>query len=148
VVALDSIAPVGAELLAASAEITSALRGPAWREVLHGVVETNYLPTDDPERRRRAHAEVDRMAQHVAAAVPEQVLRWDAEAALRACAAPILYVQPAGGGVGDVDRLRELRPDAQVRVVAGIGHDQLVDAREVDEIVAGFVAARRAPARG
>jgi hypothetical protein len=108
---------------------------------MHGIVDANNLPTDDPGIRAAAHAEIDRLPQHVVAAVPEQMMTWDAEAAVCACAAPLLYVRTATGGPADVDRLLELRPETQVRVVDGIGHDQLTDSPAVEAIVTAFIAA-------
>jgi pimeloyl-ACP methyl ester carboxylesterase len=149
IVALEGTAPMGDGIRAAFAEVGPALRTPAWREVMHGIVEANNLPSDDPGIRAAAHAEIDRLPQHVVAAVPHQMMTWDAEAAVRACTAPILYVRTASGAPADVQRLLELQPETEVRVIDGIGHDQLADSPEVDALVIAFAAAVTdvAPAR-
>ena len=90
---------------------------PPWREAIGGFLHQSYLPTDDPALLAAELAAVARKPQHVVAAVPEQFLEWDAEAALRALAAPLLYVDASQ--MTDVDRLAELVPTAAIARTAG-----------------------------
>lgn len=124
VVALDGTILFRKEVLAGAEPLTAALRTPGWRDALRGFVSQSYLPTDDPALQAAELAAVDRMSQEVVASVPEEFLAWDAEAALTALAAPLLYVDASQ--MTDLDRLAELVPKVSQARTTGIGHMQLI----------------------
>jgi pimeloyl-ACP methyl ester carboxylesterase/predicted ester cyclase len=146
-VALDATLLFRKEVLTGVEPLMAALRTPAWRDAMRGFLTASYLPTDDPALLTAELAALDRMPQAVVAAVPEQFLSWDDEAALRELPVPLLYVDASQ--MTDVERLAELLPGAVLARTAGIGHVQLVG--HPDQAVAaitGFVAAalgRRQP---
>jgi pimeloyl-ACP methyl ester carboxylesterase/predicted ester cyclase len=124
VVALDATILFRKEVLAGVEPLLAALRTPAWRDAMRGFVTASYLPTDDPGLLADELAALDRMPQNVVAAVPEQFLNWDDEAALRALAVPLLYVDTSQ--MADLERLVELVPGVALARTTGIGHVQLV----------------------
>ena len=124
VVALDGTMLFRKEVLAGTEPLLAALRSPAWREAMGGFLQQSYLPTDDLTLLTAELAAVARMPQHVVAAVPEQFLEWDAEGALRALAAPLLYVDASQ--MTDLDRLAELVPTVAIARTAAVGHMQLI----------------------
>jgi pimeloyl-ACP methyl ester carboxylesterase/predicted ester cyclase len=140
VVALDGVVLLRKEVLVAVDPLYTALRTPTWRDALRAQVRQSYLPTDDPALLAAELAVIDTMAQDVVAAVPEQVLVWDAEAALGALAAPLLYVDSSQ--MADLERLAELVPGVALARTAGIGHVQLVGHPEqAVAAIEGFLAA-------
>jgi pimeloyl-ACP methyl ester carboxylesterase/predicted ester cyclase len=144
VVALDGTILFRKEVLAGVEPLLAALRSPAWRDALRGFVQQSYLPTDDPALLATELAAVDRMPQHVAAAVPEQMLEWDAEAALRALRAPLLYVDASQ--MADLDRIAELVPTVAIARAAAVGHVQLVaHPRQAVAAIEDFRAAHGRP---
>ena len=124
VVALDGTMLFRKEVLAGTEPLLAALRSPAWREAMGDFLQQSYLPTDDLTLLTAELAAVARMPQHVVAAVPEQFLEWDAEGALRALAAPLLYVDASQ--MTDVERLAELVPTVAIARAAAVGHVQLI----------------------
>ena len=84
------------------------------------------------------------MPQHVAAAVPEQLLEWDAEAALRGLRAPLLYVDAAQ--MADLDRIAEFVPTVAIARAAAVGHVQLIaHPRQAVAAIEDFRAAHGRP---
>jgi pimeloyl-ACP methyl ester carboxylesterase len=130
VAALDGTLGFPAELLEQTAPMLEALRGPAWREVIGGIVAAGFLPTDDQELLRRNVEYAAAMPQHVVAGVGERIAAWDADTALAAFGAtgiPLLYVQSGSDlQLADLDRLAKLVPGMTVGRVVGLGHDQLL----------------------
>lgn len=124
VVALDATMLFRKEVLRGVEPLLAALRSPAWQVALRGFLQQSYLPTDDPALLAEELAALERMPQHVVAAVAERFLAWDAEAALRDLAAPLLYVDASQ--MTDLDRLAELVPSVAVARTVGVGHVQLV----------------------
>lgn len=144
VVALDGTMLFRKEVLAGTEPLLAALRSPAWREAMAGFLQQSCLPTDDLALLTAELAAVARMPQHVVAAVPEQFLEWDAEAALRALAAPLLYVDASQ--MADLDRLAELVPTAAIARTAAVGHVQLVaHPRQAVAAIEDFCAAHGRP---
>lgn len=140
VVALDGTILFREEVLAGVEPLMAALRTPHWREAMHGFLEASYLPTDDPALLATELAAVDRMDQAVVAAVPEQFLSWDAEAALRALAAPLLYVDASQ--MTDLDRLAAIVPGVALARTVGVGHMQLLGhPAQAVAAIQGFVTA-------
>jgi pimeloyl-ACP methyl ester carboxylesterase/predicted ester cyclase len=144
VVALDATMLFRKEVLAGVEPLLGALRTPAWREALGGFLHQSYLPTDDPALLAAELAAVARMPQHVVAAVPEQFLEWDAEAALREMCAPLLYVDASQ--MTDLDRLAELVPTVAIARTAAVGHVQLIaHPRQAIAAIEDFAAAHGRP---
>jgi len=144
VVALDGTMLFRKEVLAGVEPLLGALRTPAWRDALRGFLRQSYLPTDDPALLDAELAAVDRMSQHVVAAVPEQFLEWDAEAALRGLQVPLLYVD--AGQMTDLDRLAELVPAVAIAKAAAVGHVQLIaHPRQAVAAIEDFRAAHGCP---
>lgn len=144
VVALDGTMLLRKEVVAGVEPLLGALRTPAWRDALRGFLRQSYLPTDDPALLDAELAAVDRMPQHVVAAVPEQFLGWDAEAALRGLRAPLLYVD--AGQLADLERLAELVPAVTIARVAAVGHVQLIaHPRQAVAAIEDFQAANGLP---
>lgn len=140
VVALDGTILFRKEVVAAAEPLVAALRTPAWRAAMRGFLQQSYLPTDDPALLADELAALERMPQHVVAAVPEQFLSWDAEAALRTLAAPLLYVDTFQ--MADLDRIAELVPSLAVARAAAVGHVQLVaHPRQAVAAIEDFLAA-------
>ena len=84
------------------------------------------------------------MPQHVVAAVPEQFLEWDAEGALRALAAPLLYVDASQ--MTDLERLAELVPTVAIARTVAVGHMQLIaHPRQAVAAIEDFQAAHGRP---
>ena len=151
VVALDGTLGFPAELLEQTAAMREALRGPAWREVIAGIVAAGFLPSDDQDLLCRTVEHAAAMPQHVVAAVGEQMAGWDAETALAAFGAagtPLLHVRSGADlALADLDRLAELVPNLTLERVADLGHDQLLatPAQSV-AMIERFLAAIPAPA--
>jgi pimeloyl-ACP methyl ester carboxylesterase/predicted ester cyclase len=124
VVALDPMLLPPAEVLAGVGPLLEALRSPAWREAMQGVVAAGCEAADDPALLAAELAIVDRSPQHVVLGVPAGFLAWDAADALRRVAAPLLVVDATG--LVDVPRVRDLVPGVTVAGTVGVGHLQLV----------------------
>jgi pimeloyl-ACP methyl ester carboxylesterase len=130
VVALDGTLGFPAELLEKTGLMLEALRGPAWREVITGIVAAGFLPSDDQDLLRRVAGHAAAMPQHVVVGVGDQMAAWDAETALAAFGAagtPLLYVRSGADlELADLDRLARLVRTVVTERVTGLGHDQLL----------------------
>jgi len=127
IVALDGVVLMPSALLEGFAPLLAALRSPAWREALGGLLTSTFLPTDDPDLLRSLLADINQMPQHVAAAVAEQMTDWDAESAVAALGrsgAPVLAVDATD--LSDLERFAILAPQLAVGRVVGVGHDQML----------------------
>ena len=127
VVALDGVVLMPSALLEGFAPLLAALRSPAWREALGGLLTSTFLPTDDPDLLRSLLADIDQMPQHVAAAVAEKMTDWDAESAVAALGrsgTPVLAIDATG--LSDLERFSTLAPQLTVGKVVGVGHDQML----------------------
>ncbi|MDQ3687686.1 MAG: alpha/beta hydrolase [Acidobacteriota bacterium] len=125
IIALEGTILFRSEVRESVGPFVAALRSPAWREAMHAFVEMGFTPTDDPDLRRRAHEEIKRLPQHVAASVAEQSLLWDAATAAHKCRVPVLYVD-AGGALSDLDQFKALCPQLAVGKIIHVGHNQMV----------------------
>lgn len=113
---LDGVAP-----------LLAALHTDGWRDAMRGFLSAAYLPSDDPALLSAELAALERMSHETVAAVPEQVVAWDAAGDLRAVGAsglPVLHVDASA--MTDLDRVRAWVPQLAVAVTAGVGHVQLV----------------------
>jgi len=127
------------EVMQGVAPLFEALGSPAWRDALHGFVDGGFIATDDPEVRAAAHARVDGLTHHAMRAVFDAAGQWNAEAALRACLVPLLYVE-AGSNLTDLDRFAVLCPQLQIGRTVGVGHNQmLATPRQVVAMIDRFI---------
>jgi pimeloyl-ACP methyl ester carboxylesterase len=130
VAALDGTLGFPAELREQTAPMLEALRGPAWPEVIGGIIAAGFLPTDDQDLLRRNAEYAASLPQHVVAGVGDQMAAWDADttlAAFGAAGTPLLYVQSGADlTLADLDRLAALVPGATMGRVDDLGHDQLL----------------------
>jgi len=98
-----------------------ALAGPGWLEALRGYIAARMFgPFDPPEVRERIAREVAALPAHMPAALMRDGISSDFSDHLAVGKYPLLFVHaqvPA-----DLERLRQLRPDAIVASVAGSGH--------------------------
>lgn len=130
------------EVVAGSVPLVEALHTPAWREAMHAFVDTGFIPTDDPEVRAQAHAEVDRLQHHAVVGTIDAAGQWDAEPAIRACRAPVLYID-AGSELTDLQRFAELCPQLEIGRTVGVGHNQMLASPEqVAAMIGRFIATR------
>ena len=143
-IALDGTMLFRKEVLLGVEPLLGALRSPAWRDAMRGFLQQSYLPTDDQALLAAELAALERMPQHVVAAVPEQFLAWDAEAALCGLTVPLLYVDASQ--MTDLERLAEIVPSVPVARTVGVGHVQLIaHPRQAVAAIEGFLAANGRP---
>ncbi|MCU0494356.1 MAG: alpha/beta hydrolase [Chloroflexaceae bacterium] len=139
VVAVEGLICTPEPIRAGGQELLEALRSPAWREAMHGFVDGGFLPTDDPELRRKAHAELEQLPQYLHISVAEQMLAWDAAQAARGCKVPLLYIE-GGSGLSDLEQLQTLCPQLVVGKTVGVGHNQMVATpQQVNAMIERFI---------
>jgi len=101
--------------------LVPALAGPGWLEALRGYIDQRMFgPFDPPEIRTRIAREIAALPPQMPAALMRDGMSRDFSDSLAAGKYPLLFVHaqvPA-----DLERLRQLRPDAIVASVAGSGH--------------------------
>lgn len=144
VVAVEGILFTPAAIVEQSAGLFAALRSPAWREVMTEVLTAGFLPSDDQALLQRLIDEMQAMPQHVVAAIPNQVLRWNVESAAKtvgAAGTPLLCIE-GPGGLADLDALRERCPQLVVGKTVGVGHDQMLETpTQTVAMISAFLAA-------
>ncbi|MDQ3755531.1 MAG: alpha/beta hydrolase [Acidobacteriota bacterium] len=123
----------------AGQSLAEALRTPAWREAMRGFIDAGFTPTDDPELRRKAHAELEHLPQHMLASVAEQMLFWDAATAAETCRVPALYIE-AGSGLSDLDQFKALCPQLMVGKTFGVDHQLVATPEQVNAMIDRFIA--------
>ena len=104
-------------------KLAEMLRGPSAVEAIEMLVNAQIGPLDPPglgdEYRRTAMS----TPPHVLAAVQEAFIDWDGEAALAAVRVPALFTfSRAPGNYADLDRIKELCPQAVIGHTVGAGH--------------------------
>ena len=120
--------------------LVPALEGPHWLEGLRGFFGARMFgPFDPPELQPRIMEELAAVPPHVAAPMMRDALSRDFSEELAAARCPLLFVHariPA-----DLERLKQLRPDAIVASVAGSGHFMaLVVPEQVSAMLDRFLA--------
>jgi pimeloyl-ACP methyl ester carboxylesterase len=102
-------------------ELVPALEGPGRLEALRGYFASRmFAPFDPPELQGRILESLGALPPQVAAAVMRDALDRDFGPRIAAGRYPLMFIHarvPA-----DLDRLRQLRPDAIIASVAGSGH--------------------------
>jgi pimeloyl-ACP methyl ester carboxylesterase len=96
-------------------ELAAGLEGPEGEAVRRAYVESLFLPTDDPERRRWIVEAMSSVPLDVAAALLRGIAAWDGTAAIRLCRAPLFVLLARTGGSNDPTRLLALEPKIQHR---------------------------------
>lgn len=147
VVAVDPgpIDPLPASRRAFEAFVTQA-HGPDGEAVRRALVESNFLPSDDPVRRRKIVETMCAVPLHEAAAMFEPAMRWNGVGALRLCQVPVLVLLSATGNSNDPARLRAVKPDVHIGVTVGAGHfHQLEVPEQVNAMIERFLAVALAP---
>jgi len=101
--------------------LVPVLAGPRWKDALRGYfVDRMFGPFDPPEVRARILQEIPTLPPQLAAAVMRDGMSSDFSDRIATGKYPLLFVHarvPA-----DLERLKQLRPDAIVASVAGSGH--------------------------
>lgn len=99
-----------------------------------------FTATSDAALKQRLVEAACGTPQHVVASAFRHIATWDAEAALSALQAPLLYVG-AEPQITDMARLRELAPRVMMGNTAGSGHfHQLEVPEQVNAMLARFLA--------
>ncbi|HET8569914.1 MAG TPA: alpha/beta hydrolase [Candidatus Limnocylindria bacterium] len=118
------------------------LEGPDPDAARLAYVESMFLDTDDPQRRRHIVATMCSAPRSVAIAVLRGVVSWNGVGALLTAKAPLLVVRPKTGGSNDPARLLALRPDIRIGVTVGAGHfNQLEVPEQVTPMIERFLIA-------
>lgn len=102
--------------------LATQLEGPDGDAVRRAYIEGMFLPTDDPDRRRRIAETMCSVPRRIAAAVMRGVVAWNGIAALVLCNVPLLVLRSDGGGSNSPDRLLALKPDIHIGITIGAGH--------------------------
>ncbi len=141
VVVLDSplLPPAGfAELVP---PLLEGMRGPGFRDVTRQFQGQFAGFSNDEQRREELLNTLCAGDQHVKVATLEHIFGDDNEAALRACAAPVLYVG-SGLGFADLDSLRAAAggPFTNTTVSGGGHFIQLEVPDQVNTAIEGFIA--------
>jgi pimeloyl-ACP methyl ester carboxylesterase len=123
----------------ARTSLVPALASERAQEALRGYFQTAILgPTDPPDLTARVLNAVDRVSPALAHAVFASLMGSDYASDLQGAQCPLLYVH-AKAPI-DLQRLRELRPDALIGRVDGAGHFPMLTAPdEVNALLDGFL---------
>jgi pimeloyl-ACP methyl ester carboxylesterase len=122
VVLIDSVLLAQGDRAGFVRELVAGLRGPDAEQALRAYFGTFFAPRDDPARKRWILDEAARTAPHViASAWEETTFGWDDAEALRACRAPLLYLD-AGTPNADLPRAAALHADLALGRTVGSGH--------------------------
>jgi hypothetical protein len=98
-----------------------ALDDPHWLEALQRYwAERMFGPFDPPEIRSRVLADLERVPSHLPGPLFRSIFGSDFAGVVREAPCPLLFIH--AGIPADLERLRELRPDAIVASVVASGH--------------------------
>lgn len=101
--------------------LVPALVGERWFEALHGYFSSRIFDPQDPEElKQRVLADARRTRPDFVRTFFASLLSSDYAAELQSARCPLLYIHAKTPS--DLQRLRELRPDAMVGQVVGSGH--------------------------
>jgi pimeloyl-ACP methyl ester carboxylesterase len=120
--------------------LIEALASPGWNEALREFIELYlFIETDDPARKAWVVREMCANAQHVMHSAFERLASFDADAAARACAVPLLHID-AAVPIADTDRFRRLCPQLETDLTPDAGHfHQLEAPGAINRILQRFV---------
>lgn len=104
-------------------QLAEMLRGPSAAEAVEMLVTAQIGPLDPPGLKAEYRRTATSTPAHVLAAVQEEFLNWDGEAALAAVRVPVLFTfVRAPGSYAELDRIKELCPQAVIGHTVGSGH--------------------------
>ncbi|WP_205634679.1 alpha/beta fold hydrolase [Mycolicibacter kumamotonensis] len=104
-------------------QLAEMLRGPSAAEAVEMLVNAQIGPLDPPELGDEYRSTAMSTRPHVLAAVQEAFTDWDGEAALAAVRVPTLFTfSRTPGKYADLDRIKELCPQAVIGHTVGAGH--------------------------
>ena len=120
--------------------LVPALAGPGWLEALRTYIDGRMFgPFDPPAVRARIAQEVAALPAHMPAALMRDGMSSDFADRIAAGKYPLLFVHAQAPA--DLERLKQLRPDAMVASVAGSGHFMtLIVPDQVNGMVDRFLA--------
>jgi pimeloyl-ACP methyl ester carboxylesterase len=126
VVALDSPLAVPTGTLELLKPVNAGVLTPAYGAVLQQFLGMFLLPTDRASREAGVIERIPRISHQAAIETWETLFTWDSEAAIAACAVPLLYID-AGSPNADLARLAELSPQLTIGRTVGAGHWHQLD---------------------
>jgi pimeloyl-ACP methyl ester carboxylesterase len=104
---------------------TEVFKGPDYLTVLTAAFSNFFLDTDDPTRKQAILNELANEPKHVVVSWLVNLGKYDAEAAAKACTAPVAYIGTAVPFIEmgrDLERFRALCPQLVVAKTLGSGH--------------------------
>ena len=120
--------------------LIAQLEGPGSDAARLAYIESLFLDTDDPQRRRDIVATMCSSSRSAATAMLRGLVSWKGVEALQAAKAPLLVVRSKTGGSNDPARLLALKPDIRIGVTVGAGHfPQLEVPEQVTPMIERFV---------
>lgn len=141
VVLVDSILLPDEDRFALVRRLVSGLRGPDGARILRNYYGTFFAAGDDAARRTWILDECAHVPAYVTSSAWEESMEnWDDAVALRACPAPLLYLD-AGTPNADLGRVAELCPQMVVGRTVASGHFSPLEVPEqVDAMIDRFLA--------
>lgn len=93
------------------------------------MIQRMFGPVDDPERRAKITEEMLAVPPHVKLPALLGLRSLDSEAAVKALTVPMLFIQ-AGAERPEMERLRQMLPDAVIGRTVGAGHFNMLEVPE------------------
>lgn len=116
------------------------LEGPDGEAVRRTWIESDFLATDDADRKRWIVERMCSVPLDVAVAMLRGVIGWNGVGALALCGAPLLVILSSPGGSNDPSRLAAVKPDTRFGMTVGAGHfHQLLVPEQVTPMIEKFV---------
>ena len=142
IVMLDAAIVLPAGAREAIPKLPEALRGPGYREALREyVVDSLFIPTDDPERKGRILERMSAAPQHVMVSAMEGLRDYDAAAAGRPPAPGLYIAADEAKSRSDMTAFHEMFPEILYGKTVGSGHFcQLEVPDQVNAMVERFLA--------
>jgi pimeloyl-ACP methyl ester carboxylesterase len=142
----------------AEAAAAQAVAAAGYARFAQGLFDGMFLPTSDPQLRRRVLERASALPEAIGAALFARFVAWDArnmERALAATRQPLLVIQSTylnrdrvrvplapGDSTPWFDLVRANCPHARIEIVTGVGHFPQIEAADrVDALIEDFVAA-------
>lgn len=144
VVACDSPLAIPEALAANLAGFSAELKKPNWRPVHAGfIANALFLPTDDPERKRKILAQMTSAPDHVTLACWDAIASADMDSSLQRLKVPFLYLA-AAPPIADQAKLRKLCPHVMIGQTVAAGHfHQLEVPDQVNAMIDAFLRVNR-----
>jgi pimeloyl-ACP methyl ester carboxylesterase len=123
-----------------SAQLISSFEGPDGPTGRRQFVEQMFLATDDPDRRAQIVQTMTAVPNHIAIPLVRAIAAFDAMAALRECAVPVLTISSAVP-TNDAASLLEANPTMTIGQTVGAGHFLMLEVPEqVNPMIERFLA--------